>query len=209
MRIHRIWLPVVLVLVAQMLGTGCILFPQIEDRIVELAVGSSTTATIEADGILNVHNDKDTVYVMTDIDLAGVLDDAGIDVTDVKAISVSGASYRVTRADPTAGREIQNGNVKVAIGGAPEVNLVDSFAATADAVTPWQTATLDPAGVAQINALLAAILANLQGTGPTPDDEVIYHVTGDSVPGGVATDFQYQIKLDVSIVGEVKVKVVE
>jgi len=73
-------------------------------------------------------------------------------------------------------------------------------------VTGWLTPTLDPAGVAELNGLLADILAELQG-GSLANEVIAYHVDGTATPGN--TDFQYQLRLTISIVGTVKVKTLE
>jgi hypothetical protein len=207
MSIRRIGIPLALVLAAQVAGSGCLLFPEVEDRVVDLALGASTTATLTASGEINTLDDRDTVDVVNDVDLAGVLADAGIDVSDLKSIAVSGVSYRISRADPTTGRAIQNGTVTIQRAGGPETTLISNFASAADAVTPFQTAALDAAGVLVLNDILADILAELQG-GPAANGLVYLHVAGQSTPSD-PTDFEYQIKLDVSMVGSVKVQVVD
>src|SRR5512144_1665052 len=100
-------------ILAMLMGQGCLLLPEIEKRVVELAVGGSTTQEFVASGELNTIDDRDTVDVRTAIDLPGLLDNAGIDLNDVETIAFAGAAYRVTQQDPTANRAITGGTVTI------------------------------------------------------------------------------------------------
>ena len=196
-----------LVIAALTLGSGCPNVPKLEDKVVELAAGGSTSVIVEAQGEVNVHDATDTVNVKQQLDLAKIVHDAGIDVTDLKDVRVAGVSYRVTRTDPTPNRRIVNGVITVRRVGGAEVQLVTNFNVDVNGATGYQTATLDPAGVAVLNGLLADLLAEVRDGIPATNTDVIYHVTGQSTPSGIATNFQYEIKLDVTILGTVKVKV--
>jgi hypothetical protein len=200
MRVNRIWIPAALVLLAMTTGTGCLLFPQLKDKVVDLVTGGSVTADFQARGELNVHNQLKTIDIRDSIDIADVLDDAGIDVSDVKRITVGGISYRITKAE--AGRSITSGNITIQRLGGPVATLVSDFSADASALTGWLSPTLDAAGVGEVDALLAEILAELQGGG-SANTVITYHVSGLSVPADVGTDFDYQLRLTVSIVGTV------
>jgi hypothetical protein len=193
-----------------LLGQGCLLLPEIEKRVVELAVGGSTTQEFVAAGELNVHDRRDTVDVSTAIDLPALLDNAGIDLSDVEDIKFAGAAYRVTQPDPTANREIQNGTVTIQRGLAgTETPLIDNFDVLVNdpANATFQAATLNTAGVALINQLLTDLLTALKAGLPPSNTIIVTHVNGTSVPGSVPTDFKYEIRLDVSIVGTVHVDV--
>jgi len=189
---------------------GCLLIPEIEKRVVELAVGGSTTQEFVASGELNVHDQRDTVDISTAIDLPQLLDDAGIDISDVQDIKLAGVFYRVTQQDPTANREIQNGTVTIQRGlGGAETSLVDNFnvAINDPANASFQPGNLAAPGVTVVNQLLTDILTALQAGLPPPNGIVITHVNGQSVPGNVATDFKYELRIDLSIVGTVHVDV--
>ena len=207
------WQKMALALSALALVSGCILIPEIVKKIVELALSGSTTVDFVAVGILNTHDARKTIDVEKDLNLLKVLDDAGIRVADLKDIKLLSVSYRVTRPEAaTPGREIQNGNVTIerGSGGGTETPLVSNFNVLVNAATTFQAALLDQAGVALVNALLQDILTKAKGGVPTnPDLRITYHVTGDSVPGNVPTDFDWQLKIEVSIVGTVTVDVPE
>jgi hypothetical protein len=192
------------------LGQGCLLLPEIQKRVVELAVGGSTTQEFVASGELNIHDKRDTVDVRTSIDLPALLDDAGIDLADVEDIKFAGVAYRVTQQDPAANRAIQNGTVTIQRGLlGTERPLVDNFNVLVNdpASASFQTATLNTAGVALINQLLTDILTELKGGPVATNTLVITHVNGTSTPGAVPTDFKYELRLDVSILGTVHVDV--
>jgi hypothetical protein len=202
------WEIVLLALGALSMGSGCPLIPEIKDKVVQLAVGGSTTTEWVSDGEVNTHDDSQTVDIKTDIDLPKILSDAGIDVLDVDDIKVSGISYRVTAPDPEPTRRIVNGQVTVRRGAGAETPIVTNFNVLVNSATTYQTATVDPLGVDLINTLLDDILTELQSGISASPTQITYHVTGQSTPTGVPTHFTWQLKLDLSIVGKVKVKTV-
>lgn len=207
MRINRIWLPVVLLLASQTLG-GCVLFPQLKDKIVDLVTGASVKVSFPVNGLIDVYNDTRAINIRDSVDIAKVISDAGINVSDVKSITVSKVEYRITQVDTDPNRMI-NGAVKVAVGtGGALTNLIDNFNADCSKKTGWIKVTLDPAGVVKLNQLCAAILAEVQG-GPTADENIAYNVSGTSTPIGVDSNFEYELRLTVSIVGKVKVKTLQ
>jgi hypothetical protein len=188
------------------LSSGCITIPQLEDRVVELAVGASTTEQFVATGSINTFDESRGVDLKSEIDLAQVLDDNGVDVGDVKDIKVSGLSYRIVKAQ--TGRSIQGGYVKITRQGGTEKDLVLNFNASAATADGWITVRLESDGVTVLNALLADLLKDVQHIATATNTQIQYHVHGNSVPGAPSnTDFTWEIKLDVSIVGTVKVTV--
>jgi hypothetical protein len=206
MRNHRFLATTTLALLALTAGTGCMLFPQLKDKVVDLVTSGSVTAGFQARGSTDVYSETKTIDIRDSLDVAQVLDDAGIDVADVKSITLGGVSYRITKAQ--AGRTITDGTITVQRSGGAEADLVGSFTADAGAVTGWITPTLTAAGVTQLNDLLADVLAELQGGAPA-NEVITYSVSGTSNPTGTDTDFDYQLRLTISIVGKVKTKWLE
>jgi len=205
MRLHRL-LPLSLIALAALsLGSGCPTVPSIQDRLVDLAVGGSTTLTIPASGVINTYDFTGPEDLNADLDLTSILDDAGIDVQDVKDVKLSGISYRVTVRDPNPGRTIANATVTAQSGGGAAKPLVTNFTVKVDTVTTWTRAPLDTAGVTVINNVLASVLNSVKHGGAVPI--ITYHVLGQSNPQGVSTSFTWQLRLDVSVVGTIKVKV--
>ncbi len=208
MRARKVLSLAALALTAQVMASGCLLFPELKDKIVELATTGTVTADFHAQGIVNTYTEIKTINIRDSVDIAKVLTDAGIDVADVKKITVGGVAYRITVADPTTGRQITNGSITVQRQGGLAADLVTNLTANADAVTGWITPTLDPAGVTELNNLLADILTELQG-GAAANEVITYTVSGNSVPVDVSSDFKYQLRLTISVVGTVKVKTLE
>lgn len=218
MRSFRFWPQMALVLALSVMNGGCVLIPELKDRIVELAVGGSTVVELTTNGDVNTLDDTDDVNVVSGLDIAGILADANVDVSDVTSIKFTGVEYRVTVPDPQADRAITDGLIEITrdpagtpSGPYPLISDFNAGAGTGNAVTSWTAAAIDPDGnaVTQINNILAAILTGLQG-GATPSagqTTIRYHVTGTSSPTGIATNFTYEIKLKITITGTVKVKV--
>jgi hypothetical protein len=206
MRTLRVFLPVALLA----LGVpGCVLFPQLKDKVVELATTGQVVTGFTAAGSDNTIDELKNINIPDYVDIRSTLDDAGIDASDVVRITVGGVAYRITRPEP--GRVITSGSVGVSTGTDQSAGhtLVTSFTGNAGAATPWITATLDADGVTQLNDLLGAILDDLKNGTSNADQHITYHVSGLSTPTGTPTDFDYELRLTLSIVGKVKVKTLE
>jgi hypothetical protein len=197
-----------LLLASLTLGAGCPLIPDIQEKTVELAVGASTTVKFKSEGEINSHYDRRTVDFADSLDLAEILDDAGVDVDSVKSVKLANVFYRVTKQDPTAGRTIEDGNVWIRREGAADsVLLVSSFTETVNSVIDYKVAPLSVEGVSLVNTMLADILLGVQNHVPAPNTGITYTVMGDSEPAGVPTDFEWELKIDLTIVGTVTVEV--
>lgn len=198
---------ILLIALASMGAKGCPTFPKIEDRIVELAIGGTVTVPWEARGVVNNYNDTGSADLGTALDLSSILDDAGLDASDVKSVTVSGVSYRITVPDPTAGRTIDNGTVTAQRGSGAVLSLVSDFDADASSVTGWITPTISPAGVTMLNGILADALTSAQNGTPIPNGVVNFSVSGVSNPQGVTSNFDWELKIDISVVGEFETQV--
>ncbi len=214
MKMNRLLPLAVIALAGLSLGSGCPTFPSLKDRLVDLAVGGSTTLTFQASGIINTYDDVGSEDLVGDVDLQKLLDDAGIKADDVVDVKLAGVSYRVSVPDPNAGRTIANATVQAGRGPGPgpgptPTALITNFTQNVDAATNWTQAPLDPAGVALINGLLTDILtATKSHSSVVPNPVVTYHVHGESQPANVSTSFTWQLKLDLTIVGKIKVTIV-
>src|SRR5438552_1760093 len=157
MRRFRFWPHTALVLALAVMNGGCVLIPELKDRIVELAVGGSTAVAFTTHGEINTIDNSGTVNILDDLDVPKILEDAGVSADSVVSIVFSGVDYRVTSPDPQADRTITNGNVTISRGGNGPFPLVTGFSAgagTGNAVTEWTAGPLDPNGAAvnEINA---------------------------------------------------------
>jgi hypothetical protein len=207
MRNPRIALTAALLLAAPLFTSGCITTPSIKDRVVDLVASSSASDTLHALGATNTLTaSPKTIDLGASLDVGQALSDAGLDISNVKSITLSAVSYRVFIPDPTAGRTITNGNVTIAVGAGSSNPLLVNFSGKADAVTGWITPTLGATAVGQLNTLLAGWLAELKGGAPV-NKNLTYSVSGTSAPTSTPTNFYYELKLTVSIVGTVKVKI--
>jgi hypothetical protein len=195
-------LPIALVLALAVMNGGCILIPEMEDRLVELAVAGTTNATFTVQGTNTVVDETQVVDVGTELDLATILADAGIDVSNVTNIALTSVAYRIVRADPDPALEITNGTITVQRGGGSVDPLVTSFSAAPGSVSGFQNVALDAAGVATINTMLSDILTALPGAPANPT--ATFHLTGTSTG---PTNFDFEMKITVSITGTVSVRV--
>jgi hypothetical protein len=188
-----------------LLNLSCILVPKLEDRNVELAVGASTSTIFDAKGSINTYQDTKTVDVHADIDLSKVLDDNGVKAEDVKDIKLVGVSYRIVV--PEGGRSITGGTLTIQRSGGAVTPLVTSFTADCSTADGWVTVPLDAAGVGVINTLIGDLLTEVKTGTPATNTSITYHVAGNSVPSGTATNFSWEFKLDLTMIGTVKVQV--
>ncbi len=206
MRRFRFWPPMALVLALAVMNGGCLLIPQIKDRLVELAVSGTTSSVFTVSGSDTQADVTDVVDVGAQLNLPQILDDAGIDVSQVTHIALSGVAYRIVRADADASREITSGTITIQRASGAVENLVIGFSAAPGAVSGFQNVTLDAAGVAVINTLLADILAALPNAPANPS--VTFHLTGTMTStSGNPADFDVEIKITIGITGTITVSV--
>jgi len=206
MRRFRFWPQMALVLALAVMNGGCILIPQIKDRIVELAVAGTTSTTFTVNGSATAADETDIIDVGSELDLAGVLADNGIDVSNVTHIALSGIAYRITRADADPTRAVSGGTITIQREGGSVQNLVTSFSASPGSTSGFTNVTLDPNGVAVVNTMLADILAALPGAPANP--HATFHLTGNMTStSGNPADFDVEIKITVSITGTINVSV--
>ena len=173
------------------------------DKVVEFVIGTPTTVEFLATGSVNTYDDTNTVNVKEDLDLENALDDADLDVNDVEEIQLVQVFYRVTV--PEAGRSITNGALEFTRLGAADPGphlVVSGFTADMSAATDWIDLTTDlQPGLTQVNDFLEECLAELKGTGPPVTAGTFeYHVSGNSIPASVPTNFQWEVKLVIQVV---------
>jgi hypothetical protein len=207
----RNWLqPLVLVLIAAVMGNGCLLIPEVQKKTIELAAGGSTTITFPVSGTIQSGSFDKTVD-LTDLDLATVLSDAGIDASDVKDIKLAGVEYRVSVAD-VAGRQITINNITIQVGaGAAKQLVATSFTDDVSSVYGFKLAPIDANSndaVLEINGLLGNVLENLKGGAPL-NTSLSCTMSAVSIPADASMNFTLQLRLKVSVVGTMEVTVVE
>jgi hypothetical protein len=200
---------------------GCVIIPEVNTKIVELVASGTACDTLTSLGTINNHDETDVIDLKNGIDIQQALEDAGIDVSEVTEIAVWGVTYKTTQPDPTAGRQIVNGNVTVERGsyipisqtfmpdGGGAVDLITNFNIDVNSVTTDQTAPIAAAGITLLNQILNDCLEEAKGNGPASNTAIRYHVTGQSLPMNVATDFKWRICVKLNMKGKVEVDVVE
>jgi hypothetical protein len=195
-----------LVLALAVMNGGCLLIPQLKDRLVELAVSGTTSVLFTVSGSATSADETQPVDVGAKLNLQQILDDAGIDVSQVTHVGLSGVAYRIVRADADASREITSGTITIRRGTGAVANLVTGFSAAPGAVSDFQNVTLDAAGVAAVNTLLADILAALPNAPANPS--VTFHLTGTMTStSGTPADFDIEIKITIGVTGTITVSV--
>jgi len=219
MRTHPYLKTLALALPLAVAANGCILVPEIEKRVVELAIGHSVVVPFVASGTTNFTDEAKTIDVTGKVDLKTIFSDNDLSADKVTAVKLAGVAYRVTRAQ--ALRTITGGTVEILRGsnpspptptGAPPTSgytpLVTAFNASAAATTDWITVPLDGAGVTAIDLLLGALLAEAKGGAVVTNKYLSYRVYGVSAPTGVGTDFTWEFKLSLTIVGSFETDIV-
>ena len=206
------WLqPLALVLIAAVIGNGCLLIPEVQKKTIELAAGGSTTIAFPVSGTIQSGTLDETVD-FTDLDLATVLSDAGIEVSNVKDIKLAGVEYRVSVADPVPDRQIQINDITIQVGaGAAKQLVATSFTDGVNSVYDFKLAPINvasSAAVLEINGLLDNVLENLKGGAPL-NTVLSCTMSGASIPANASMNFTLELRLKVSVVGTMEVTVVE
>ena len=208
MQRFKFWPQLALVGALAVANGGCVLIPELKERAVELAIAGTTSQdfTVQSD---NTSFDavNANIDLSTDLDLAQALSDAGIDVSKVGKIALSGISYRIKRADANAAQSITGGTItiqRLAGHPSPVTNLVTGFTGSAGVTsTKFTDVPLDANGVAVVNQLLDDIKAALPGALST--GAMTIHLAGGTTV--TKPDFDVEVKLTISITGTVTVKV--
>ena len=192
-------------------GSDCLPVPTIEEKLVELAVGGSVTHQFHAYGQFNLNpQDPIVTFDLADsLDLAQIIADAGINVDDLEDIALAGAAYRVIVPDPTPDRRIENGLVEIERSASRDT-LASVFSIDVNSVLDFETAPLDPGGVAIVDGVLDDMLAAIKDPGYMPPSTVVsFYVDGTSVPTEVTTDFWWELRLIFTIVGVIRVDMID
>lgn len=183
-----------------------------EDRDIEVTVGAEIMARYEARGIINTFDGTHTVNVVSDADLARILEDNGFE--DQVVAYIEGAMVRVVQRDNGAPGRTVEGTVTVQLGagGGPESNLIVQQTATINdpALANWVPVPLEPAGLNLINQALTSYLVQVANGNPNPVEPVLtFHSYGNSSPQGVSSSFDWEVKVIMTLVGTKTVTIID
>jgi len=170
-----------------------------EDKDVEIVVAVELTANIPAQGTTNVYHGETSVPLAGQVDIAEI--EAEYDV-EIQSVTVESAFFKIVT--PQTGRTV-TGTVGVCRGaGCAAQTLIaySSVAVDAPEYLDWTPVPLQAAGVAEINAALADLVAG------TPS-AVVFSVNGDSTPIGQETNFVWGALLRLNVVGVRNVTVID
>ena len=190
-----------LVLCVGLSGQTCL-----DERCVEMVVGATITASFEARGSENVHNDVAVVDLIDNADIKQVLADNGFE--DMVVAYIESVFYRVTKRDAGAPDRTVSGYVTV-----DGMNLIEyqSVAINDPTLADWTPAPLEQAGVDYINGLLLNYFMDIFINGiPDPPHPIVdFECAGTSEPQGVPTDFDWEVRVKIVLVGENCLEVVD
>lgn len=182
-----------------------------EERNIDVVVGAEVIAGFEARGILNNFDDQVTVNVATDADIRQILDDNGFEGKVIA--NIEAAFVKVIKRDQNAANRTVTGSVTVAPagGGTPAPLITNASEAVNDeSLADWKPVPLQAAGVDLINQALLNYLTDIFNGVPNPrEPNLTFAITGVCTPQNIQTDFDWQVKVRLTLVGKKEVTVVD
>lgn len=176
-------IPILVLLLASLVfqGESCL----VEERTVSAVLGSSIPAEFVSEGFTEASGeDSAAIIVDAGAEIMLALDDAGIDVEDIKSIAITGGCYEVTASSGHDARRM--GEVFVDGNRFLTFDVPTNVAGTAGSTTDG-TLTLDSAGLMPLNTKLNDYLDGLKGGNPPPF-LIAYRAEWTSTPPPTAGD---------------------
>jgi hypothetical protein len=184
-----------IVLCIGLTGESCL-----EEKQISLVVGANVEASFEARGIINEWDDEEIVDVNEDDRIRDILDDNGFEEMDVAFLE--SAWFRITKKDANAANRTVTG-FNVTVDDTLLVAPQTSVAVNEDQYADWTPVSLLDNGRMYINQklleYLVSVLDDEPGELPSPVFE--FHINGDSTPQDVETDFDWELRLRLTLVG--------
>ena len=178
---------------------------------IEIVVGAEVGAEFQARGSINTFNDEAVLNVATDADLRQILDDNGFEGLVVAQIEA--AFVRVTKQDDNAADRTVTGTVTVRrTGTVVESALITNVTEPINdaSLADWQPVPLETAGVSLINQAMAEYLLDLYNNVAVPrEPNLTFTISGTSSPQGVTTNFDWEVKVKMNLVGSKSITVIE
>ena len=190
-----------LVLCVGLSGQTCL-----DERCVELVVGATVTAPFQARGSENVHQDTEVVDLIENADIKQVLADNGFE--DMVVAYIESVFYRVTKQDAGAANRTVSGYVTV-----DGMNLIEyqAVAVNNPALADWTPSPLEQPGVDYINSKLLDYFYDIfvNGIPDPPHPVVTFECAGTSTPQDIPTNFDWEVRVKLVLVGENCLEVVD
>jgi hypothetical protein len=194
------WMPLfgLALLFLSLTGSTC----DTEERDLEIVITVDLTAPFHASGEQNIYSAEATVDVSDSLDLEGIMDDN--DIEEIKQITVEGVFYRVLEPDPTPDRVVSASVFTVREPAGPEEDLfeINSAEVNDPELADWQVAPLTAGGVAVLNSALEKVRQFQPAT-------LTFSVTGTSTPVSVPTDFWWEARVRLQVVGVRTIEVID
>ncbi len=182
-----------------------------EDRTIEIVVGAEIVAAFEARGIINTFEETASYDIANEAEIRDILDDNGFE--SLVIANIEAAFVRVTKRDENATDRTVTGSVEVRRTEDPVfVDLISdaSEAVNDESLADWKAVALEAAGVNLINQALQDYLADLYNEVADPrEPNMTFRITGTCEPQGVETDFDWEVKVRLTLVGERTVEVID
>ena len=181
-----------------------------EDRTIQVAANAEVTVTYPARDAIGSFEGSWLVNLATEADIGEILKDNGFEGRVVAYIE--GAFVRVTRRDDVAAERTVTGTVAVAENGGAEFPLItdQSFVVEDPSEAEWRPVPLEEPGVSLIHDALEEYLTDIYEGQPEPTEPVLrFHVSGALEPQGVASDFDWEVRMVVVLIGEREVTIVD
>ncbi len=191
-----LWIGIVL-LSGGLTGSSCV-----KDRHVDVVATGELTAQFVSDGDLNTWSESKDVDLQSEV--ASILSGKEFEEDSPPRATIESVSYRVTRPDPTAGRTI-TGTITVARNGGSPAQLFEITSVVVDQTadtSAWIPVPLTEAGTTLLNGALHDVIAN-----PGAPLTLTFSGSGTSNPADVATDFAWETRVRLNIVGKQKFKI--
>jgi hypothetical protein len=171
------------------------------DRYVEVVISVDMVAEFHAQGTDNTYSGSYTLDIGDEIDVEQIIEDNGLESID--SLTVQSAFVRTTQKDPAADRTV-SGSVDIRQGSGPDSPVItySSAAVNSAEYEDWVAVPLQAAGVGVINEALEDLLA---GSGAV----VTFTTSGTSTPVDTPTDFIWEVKLHINVVGTKKITIFE
>jgi hypothetical protein len=182
-----------------LMGADCL-----EERGIEIVAGANVESCFEARGSDNTFSETRTIDLVADADIRKILDDNGFDGKVVGQLE--SAFFIITK--PETGRVISG---SVTVNGQPFIGSQDfnNIAIDEPEYSDWSGVELQEPGVNEINAILEEYFtAVYNGTNPPPTTVTI-EIDGVSTPVDVATDFDWCVRLKLTLVGKKEIEVID